>query len=94
MKVVLSIKKEGLCYFEFFECATREETFMEADKIMVGQKYRCTSPLVKGHFTATVEKMYDLSALVEVDQCEGKDADKIDDLNRRLVIPFYCIDPA
>ncbi|MGX6978616.1 hypothetical protein ACWN8V_05070 [Vagococcus elongatus] len=65
---------------------------MEADKIMIGETYRCTSPLLKGNFMAKVEKMYDLSALVEVDSFEVNDADKVEDLNGRLVVPFYCID--
>lgn len=65
---------------------------MEADKIIIGETYRCKSPLLKEHFVAKVEKMYDLSALVEVDSFEVKDADKVEDLNGRLVVPFYCID--
>lgn len=65
---------------------------MEADKIMIGETYRCASPLLKEHFIAKVEKLYDLSALVEVDSFEKDDAEKLDDLNGRLVIPFYLID--
>lgn len=67
---------------------------MEADKIKVGQTYTCESPLLKKSFKGTVEKIYDLSVLVDVDEFEDTDAKKVDDLNGRLVIPFYSVNPS
>lgn len=64
---------------------------MEADTIMIGQTYRCESPLFTKTFTGKVEKIYDLSALVEVDTFEDNDAHKVEDLNGRLVIPIRSI---
>ncbi|WP_314060132.1 DUF2187 domain-containing protein [uncultured Vagococcus sp.] len=64
---------------------------MEADLIVVGNTYQCASPLLEECFRGKVEKLYDLSALVEVSDSSQIDTDRVQELNKRLVIPFSQI---
>lgn len=50
------------------------------------------SPLLEESFMGRVEKMYDLSALVEVSNSSEVDTERIQELNKRLIIPFSQID--
>ena len=65
---------------------------MDADLIKVGNTYQCTSPLLEDFFSGKVEKLYDLSALVEVSQSSALDDVKVQDLNKKLIIPFSLFD--
>ncbi len=65
---------------------------MDADLIKVGSTYQCTSPLLEDIFSGKVEKLYDLSALVEVSMASALDDIKVQDLNKKLVIPFSLFD--
>ncbi|QCA28322.1 DUF2187 domain-containing protein [Vagococcus xieshaowenii] len=64
---------------------------MDITNIAIGKRYKCSSPLFNQEFTGIVEKVYDLSALVEVESCEEKDIEKSEDLNKRLVVPISSI---
>ena len=64
---------------------------MEADLIVVGNTYKCASPLLEECFSGKVEKLYDLSALVEVSDSSQVDSTRVQELNKRLVIPFSQI---
>lgn len=64
---------------------------MEADLIVIGNIYQCESPLLEESFKGKVEKLYDLSALVEVSDSSQVDAERVQDLNKRLVIPLSQI---
>lgn len=61
---------------------------MDADLIIVGNTYQCTSSLLEEQFVATVEKLYDLSALVIVNEFSATDDERVNDLNKKMVIPF------
>lgn len=65
---------------------------MDADLIVVGNTYKCMSPLLEESFMGRVEKLYDLSALVEVSNSSEIDNERIQELNKRLIIPFSQID--
>lgn len=64
---------------------------MEISEINVGERYNCNSPLFNQSFTGIVEKVYDLSALVAVNECDINDVEKSDDLNGRLVVSARSI---
>ena len=64
---------------------------MEADLIVIGNTYQCNSPLLEEHFSGKVEKLYDQSALVEVNDSSTIDVERVAELNKRLVIPFALI---
>ena len=64
---------------------------MEISELNVGKSYNCNSPLFNQSFTGIVEKIYDLSALVAVDECDIDDVEKSDDLNGRLIVSAKSI---
>ncbi|MGX7030913.1 hypothetical protein [Vagococcus zengguangii] len=59
---------------------------MEISELTIGESYTCKSPLFNKEFTGIVEKIYDLSAMVTVNQCNSNDSEKADDLNGRLIV--------
>lgn len=61
---------------------------MDADLIIVGNTYQCNSSLLVDNFVGTVEKLYDLSALVLITDFSKTDDERVHDLNKKMVIPF------
>ena len=64
---------------------------MDAESIIVGNTYQCSSPLLEQHFEGVIEKVYASSALVKVSQFSTVDHAKVQDLNKKIIIPFALI---
>ncbi|MGX6962790.1 hypothetical protein [Vagococcus xieshaowenii] len=60
--------------------------------IKIGDRCKCTSPLLTDIFWGRVEKLYSLSALVSVDTYQEKDAEKVLELNKRLIVSIATIE--